>query len=168
MQYGENRLDGLSDLLSRTSGASVLDIGCNRGFVAFEFAQNGARVVHGCDRDERVVTIARELLIDFPKVSSRFEVVDLIGGVGTVKIFEPRYDIVLMLRVTHKLGRAMSQDKLIELVKGLGAKTEKFFGWRGDPLTLPWMDQALGASGLKRVHLSQISELGTAAIWARQ
>ena len=31
------RMDGMTDLVCRAKGASVLDIGCNRGLVSFEF-----------------------------------------------------------------------------------------------------------------------------------
>ena len=57
--YHDIRLDGILDLTIRAKGASVLDVGCNRGLVAFEMANNGARVVHGCDNYAPGVETAR-------------------------------------------------------------------------------------------------------------
>lgn len=47
--YHDIRLDGMLDLVIRARGASVMDVGCNRGLVGFEMANNGATLVHGCD-----------------------------------------------------------------------------------------------------------------------
>jgi len=54
------RLDGITDLVARAKGKSVFDIGCNRGMVGYEFYQNYAAIVHGCDIYEQGIDAARE------------------------------------------------------------------------------------------------------------
>lgn len=168
------RMDGMRDLLWRAEGASVLDIGCNRGAVALDFAHHGARIVHGCDIYERGMEVAREIFADIRSVKSRFEVVDLSKGATSLGVFgEKKYDIVVMLATYHKLKRIMRDDVLSGLVKEIGSKTNHYFAWRGTSFEyeenkreMLKLDQDLG---LKRVHTSTISkELGLAAIWERQ
>src|SRR3954454_22881920 len=105
--YFNDRLDGAGDMLHRARGVSILDIGCNRGMVAFQFAMAGASIVHGCDVYEEVLKTAREVFAEWP-ISSRFEHVDLIGGPSALakafgSEYRPHYDIVLYLAVHHKL-----------------------------------------------------------------
>lgn len=174
--YHDIRLDGIHDLVLRARGASVLDVGCNRGLVGFEFANNGASVVHGCDNWEPGIAVARELFCDLRNVESRFEVVDLTKGAGVLnKAFGKNgYDIVLLLAVIHKIARVMSEQDLSGLVQNFGRRTIKYLGWRstaadkpGNAKELERLDRDLGAVGLKRIQTSTISELGPAAIWER-
>jgi SAM-dependent methyltransferase len=172
--YHDIRLDGMLDLVIRARGASVMDIGCNRGLVGFEMANNGARLVHGCDSFLEGIETARNLFADLRSVESQFEVVDLCRGMPALKVFgSVRYDIVLMLATYHKLKRIVEPGVLDALMTGLSERTIKWFGWRAtsdkpaenheemkvlDKLLLP----------LKRVHTSHISKtLGVAAIWER-
>lgn len=176
------RLDGLTDLVLRAKGASVLDIGCNRGLVGFEMYYNGARLVHGCDNYEEGITFCRHLFADFRDVRTQFEVVDLTEGTkGLLKAFGDsssygigQYDIVLVLATVHKLKRKMSEDDLYELVYLLGQSTHKYLGWRGvepgkgdNEAELALMEDAMKEAGLSRVHYSELSDLGPAAIWKR-
>jgi SAM-dependent methyltransferase len=174
--YHDIRLDGILDLVVRARGASILDVGCNRGLVCFEFANNGAAVVHGCDIEPSVIRTAQELFADIRNVESQFEVVDLRNGPAALKpLFRPRYDIVLVLATYHKLKRNMGVDELSALMRYLGGCTGSFFGWRGtssdhdsNRAEIKALDRDLGAAGLRRIHTSAISaELGEAAIWAR-
>jgi SAM-dependent methyltransferase len=174
--YHDIRLDGMTDLVSRARGASVLDIGCNRGMVGFELASNGAQIVHGCDHYEEGIKTAREVFADMRAVQSLFAVVDLAKGPGVLKpIFRPVYDIVLMLATYHKLKRIMPKDDLTTLMLYLGGITAQYFAWRGtsdkpadNEEEIANLDRDLGRAGLARIHTSYISEeLGVAAIWAR-
>lgn len=162
------RIDGISDLVLRARGATVLDVGCNRGLVGFEFANNGARLVHGCDHYADGIRTAREIFVDLRNVESQFEVVDLAQGPACMKPFgNGLYDIVLLLGTYHKLARVMSADLLSELMQHLGRRAHKYFGWRGYPEELVKLDQDFAGVGLKRIHTSDISDLGPAAIWSR-
>jgi SAM-dependent methyltransferase len=131
-----HRLDGMSDLLSRADGASVFDVGCNRGRVCYEFERYGAKTLHGCDNYETGMLVANEWFADLRGVNARFEVVDLIGGGEAIeKAFGAallkRYDFMLMLAVYHKLSRIMNGDQLKRLVKWLVDHTGQYFVWRG-------------------------------------
>lgn len=175
--YHDIRMDGMTDLVCRANGASVLDIGCNRGLVGFEFANNGASIVHGCDNYEPGIKFARELFIDLRAVQSKFEVVDLAAGKGAmVSAFaDAKYDIVLCLATYHKLKRVVPAGKLSALINDFGDRTLKYFGWRGtseksveNEEEMAQLDRDLKDCGLKRIHTSCISEtLGLCAIWRR-
>lgn len=167
------RLDGISDLLNRARGASVFDIGCNRGKAGEDFARNGAARVFGCDIDEPCIWVCRENFADMRSMPHRFEVVDLTGGAPAMrkafgKDAELKHDIVLMLATYHKLKRIMPKPALSELIQWFGTKTTRYFGWRGYEDEIPMLDKDLGASGLTRIHTSLISDIQPAAIWARK
>ena len=174
--YHDLRLDGMTDLVIRARGASVMDIGCNRGLVGFEMANNGATVVHGVDNYAEGIETARQIFADLRNVESQFECVDLTKGPKSLEAFGGRpYDIVLMLATYHKLKRIMPETALADLMVSFGNRTTKWFGWRGtsekaneNELEIQALDRTLRGCGLKRVHTSYISQtLGVAAIWER-
>ena len=176
--YHDIRMDGMLDLVIRAPGASVLDIGCNRGLVAFEFANNGARLVHGCDNYAEGIQTARHLFADLRNCESQFECVDLTQGPPSLEPFGKfqKYDIVVMLATYHKLKRIMEARKINELMENIAERTHKFFAWRGTSTDanenlgeMNALDRILRlSSDLKRVHTSYLSAtLGVAAIWSR-
>jgi len=170
--FHDLRLDGIDDLLCRANGATVFDIGCNRGRVCDDFYRNGAVRVMGCDWYEEGINTARHWFADCRAVQSRFEVVDLTGGADALrKAFgsdtDLSHDIVLLLATYHKLIRAMSTSDLSQLIRFFGNKTSKYFAWRGYETELKSLDHDLGRAGLKRIHTSMISDIQPAAIWAR-
>lgn len=173
------RWDGLADLLTRANGASVFDIGCNRGAVCLDFHLFGnAAEVSGCDIYEPGILHARETFTDRRAVKSKFEVVDLSQGVAAMHAAfgATNYDIIFMLATYHKLKRIMPVHMLTELMKDFGKRTIKYFAWRGtsekhneNEGEMLNIDRDLKGCGLKRVHTSYLSEtLGVAAIWKRQ
>jgi len=174
--YHDLRMDGMTDLVMRAKEASVFDIGCNRGLVGFEFYQNGARKVHGCDNFEEGIKVAREVFMDLRAVDSRFEVVDLRGGQNAVDVAfgQQQYDITLMLATYHKLKRVMKADQLSALMKYFGGRTRRYFAWRGtsdkpaeNEEEMKAIDQDFKPLGFSRVQTSTLSDLGLAAIWAK-
>lgn len=167
----EIRFDGLSDLLLRARGCSVLDVGCNRGHVGWDFAMNGARLVHGCDIDRPSIQCARMWFSEHPHVESKFEVVDLAKGPAavTAAFADQKYDIVLLIGVQHKLERVMDAKDLHRLNVHLGDRALTYFGWNGYAEDIAEMDHALEVSGLTRVHTSELALPGRpAAIWKRR
>ena len=175
--YHDIRKDGMTDLVIRAKGASVFDIGCNRGLVSFEMANNGATLCHGCDIDPGCIDVARGVFADLRAVENRFAVIDLTEGPNAVanEFGAREYDIVLCLATYHKLKRIMPPEKLSELFLHFGKRTKQFFGWRatGDKPgenedEMKALDVTLKNAGLKRIHTSYISQtLGVAAIWSR-
>lgn len=163
------RFDGLSDLLLRASGCSVIDIGCNRGHVAYEFAVNGARLVHGCDIDAASIQAARIWFSELPHLVSQFEVVDLTKPNSLAPFGKEGYDIVLFIGVIHKLKRQMNEEAVAGLLLELGRRTLTYFGWNGYAEDLDLMDRHLNSAGLTRVHTSELALPGRpAAIWKRR
>lgn len=170
--FHDMRLDGIADILSRADGASVFDIGCNRGLAGFEFANNGASRVMGCDIYEDGIVACRHLFCDLRAVKHRFEVVDLTGGEPAMrKAFgadaDLKHDIVLMLATYHKLRRIMPTGELSELIRYFGRSTKRYFAWRGYQDEVKLLDADLGKVGLTRVQTSILSDIQPAAIWAR-
>lgn len=171
MGIHEIRFDGLSDLLLRAHGCSVLDVGCNRGHVGWDFAVNGARLVHGCDIDAASIHCARMWFSEHPHVESKFEVVDLREGPAavTAAFGEQTYDIVLLIGVEHKLRRLVEPKALAELLTHLGNLAKVYAAWNGYGESLNHMDEAWGHAGLTRVHTSELALPGRpAAIWKRR
>jgi hypothetical protein len=170
------RMDGMLDLVIRARGASVFDIGMNRGLVGYEFANNGATMVHGCDNYVEGVYFARELFADLRNCQTKFEVVDLTER-DAMRVFgNQRYDIVLMLATYHKLKRIMQTSRLSALMTEFGQRTVKWFAWRGtsekaneNEAEIIQIDKDMKAAGLTRIHTSYISQsLGVCAIWERK
>jgi SAM-dependent methyltransferase len=175
--YHDIRMDGMTDLVTRAKGASIFDIGCNRGLVAFEMANNGADIVHGCDIFPEGIRTAKEIFADLRAVQSHFAVLDLTGGAEVVanEFGATQYDIVLCLATYHKLKRIMPAERLADLFVHFGKRTRRYFGWRAtsekpdeNEEEMAALDVTLLRAGLRRIHTSYISEvLGVAAIWAR-
>jgi 2-polyprenyl-3-methyl-5-hydroxy-6-metoxy-1,4-benzoquinol methylase len=167
----EIRFDGLSDLLLRAHGCSVFDVGCNRGHLGWDFACNGARLVHGCDIDQPSIQCARMWFSEHPHLESKFEVVNLEHGppAVTAAFGELKYDIVILSGVQHKLKRVMNIPALDALIVHLGERANTYFAWNGYEEDLPQMDLCLVKAGLNRVHRSELALPGRpAVIWKRR
>lgn len=174
--YHDVRMDGMSDLLLRARGGAVLDLGCNRGMVGFEFAACGATLVHGLDNYEVGIQVAKEVFADIRCCQSRFETVDLTEGPSTLDVLGQRvdYDFVLLLAVIHKLKRLMSDDLLRAFIREVGGRCKRYVAWlgtqnddQGNDEEMRMLDSELGGLGFSRIQWSKISVLGPCAIWAR-
>jgi SAM-dependent methyltransferase len=164
------RFDGLSDLLMRVRGKSVLDVGCNRGHTLYDMGLNGAAVVHGCDIFGPGMAAARQWFIEVRDFESRFETVDLSKGPAALEVFgDRRYHLVMMLGVYHKLKRVMPAELLSALMQDLGNRTIEYFAWNGYAEEMPTISGDLARCGLTRVHLSELpgGPDRPAAIWQR-
>lgn len=180
--HHEIRMDGMVDLLVRAGGARVLDLGCNRGMVGYEFYCNGAIAVHGADNYENGIMAAREIFADLRSCESKFEVVDLAQGKPAFDAAfgdQMTWDITLCIATLHKLKRQMGLGPAVEFMRYLCKRTTRFFGWRGISDTaggeqtasnleeLAALDEAFKGVAV-RIHTSTISEqLGHCAIWRR-
>lgn len=162
------RLDGLVGLLDYASGASVLDVGCHRGLIGYEFANKGATLVHGCDINSTTIATARSLFADVEGCESQFEVVDLSKGPSSLAPFgDIHYDIVLMLGVYHKLKRVMTGNALAELMRDLGLRTRGYFAWNGYAEEHPQIDRVFAPLGFECIHDSSHASSQPTAIWQR-
>jgi len=168
--FHDIRFDGLSDLLMRARGASIIDIGMNRGHVAYEFAVNGARLVHGCDIYAAGVMAARHWFAELPHIESKFEVVNLAEPGALTKAFGSEgYDITLFIGVYHKLSRILDSKGLSDLVRDIGRRSLTYCGAMVHPEHLKTIDADMAAEGLKRIHTSELAYPGRpAVIWKRK
>lgn len=174
--HHDHRMDGLLDIVVRAPGAAVMDIGCNRGLVAYEMMKNGATICHGCDNYPEGIQVARHVFADLRNCQSQFEVVDLSQGYTALAPFHgASYDIMLCLAIIHKIKRVMPADKLSGLIQHLGKRTRHFFCWRAtsekfaeNEAEMAMIDRELAMVEMRRIHTSYISHtLGVSAIWAR-
>ena len=173
------RLDGMFELTMRCRGASVLDLGCNTGLVALEFAQCGARLVHGLDLSPGSIQTARDFFVEL-HVQHQFEAGDLTTGPACLAPFgDAGYDIVCLLGTYHKIkrppsknyirmgARGMDAEELSELMVHLGRRTLRYFAFRGDLEDFDQVDADMATAGLHRVLFSTLSQLGPCGIWER-
>ena len=148
----------------------MLDIGINRGLIAFEFARHGAALVHGCDIGKQGVDTAREIFTEVP-IPSKFEVVDLAEGPAALaaafgRDCQSRYDIVLFLGVYHQLKEQTSDRVIGELVHHLVNRTDQFFVTR--TTMIDELRTILAETGLYKVHFSALSSVvNPVEIWRR-
>lgn len=123
------RLAGLEPVLALAPGTSVLDVGCHRGLVAYEFARRGATLIHGVDIYQPGLDAAREIFADVP-VSNCFQTLDLAAGrqqveAGLADVSPDGYDIVLMLAIVQHLSRQMERADLRDLLDFFLHKTRQ-------------------------------------------
>jgi tRNA (mo5U34)-methyltransferase len=96
------------------SGLSVLDVGCNAGFYAFEMKRRGAARVVGIDSDERYLAQARLAaeVLGHEIELRRLDVYD-VGELGE------RFDLVIFMGVLYHLRHPLlALDRLHEHVVG--------------------------------------------------
>lgn len=167
------RLDGMSDVLLRCRGASVLDIAASRGMISYELALNGATVLHGVDEYEKGMEVANEVFADIRAVDAKFVKCDLRGGMTAVadalgEDFLRLYDIVIYMAIHHKLKRIMDERSLTDLVDGLAAACNGYFLFRGSDQEQDEVGKRLNIYGLRMIQWSAITEDDApCSIWQR-
>lgn len=111
IQDGDRTVDeqaqGLQDY--DFNGKTVLDLGCAEGLISAYALMEGAKLVHGCEIVNDHIQVARRLMAG--KKAQFFEM-DL-GNFkqwhkNTFSQMLPRYDVVLMLGIAHKLKEPVS------------------------------------------------------------
>lgn len=168
--HHDMRLDGISDVLCRANGTSVVDIGCNRGMAGYEFYCNGSILVHGVDIHGPSIDVARAIFADIRNCKHKFEVLDLNQGIeGFNALFgSQRYDITLLLAINHKLRRQMAEDARRRLITELAHRSNRYIAWRGYDDELVELDEWFARANFKRIQYSTISEtICPSAIWRR-
>lgn len=153
-------------LLDAAAGASVLDVGCNRGLVGYEFARCGASLIHGIDKNPQAIATAKHLFDDVD-CTSKFILWDLANGLPTAVGLAHEYTFVLMLGVVHKLRRVMSPASLEKLIDDLAARTKACFAWNGFADEFAMIDRIFSGRGFKIATRHQ-SPAFNVAVWERQ
>ena len=108
-----------------------MDIGSAEGLIDYEFARNGASIIHGFERDIKRVKFSKLLFQEVP-VKSKFHVADLsVSYKKFDKQFKTtllgNYDIVLYLGIYHHLIKQTSVKNVQDFIKYLLDKTNTFF-----------------------------------------
>lgn len=113
--YPRCKWRGFADAIpADLTGKSVLDLGCNAGFYAFEMKRRGAARVVGVDSDERYLDQAR---LAAAALGETIELVNL--SVYDVAELGERFDLVLFLGVLYHLRHPLlALDLLHEHVVG--------------------------------------------------
>jgi hypothetical protein len=115
----QQRLDGLEPLLDRAKNLTVLDLGAAEGFIGLQFLCNGARLLHGFEREPSRVATAKRLARDHPR--AMFRAANLADWTGFTRqnreFLQDRYDIVLFLGLHHHLPESSRSKTLHEAAR---------------------------------------------------
>lgn len=96
----KEQLKGLEPL--PTSRKTILDLGCAEGLIGKHFIDVfGADLVHGLEIVPERVEMARKLCSGYD--NAVFSVANLDDLAATDRLLLPKYDVVLMLAIAHKL-----------------------------------------------------------------
>lgn len=113
------RMEDFDVLFEHSDGASVLDIGCYDGLIAYEFFRNGASLIHGLDNDAYHLDTAARIFsqVDIP---SKFAHADLRKKNAIqntlAESFQGEYDLVLFLGVFQHIYKQMNEEARQSLV----------------------------------------------------
>lgn len=113
------RTEDFNVLFEHSEGASILDIGCYDGLIAYEFFRNGASLIHGLDNDAYHLDTAARIFsqVDIP---SRFAYADLRKKNAIqnnlAESFRGAYDLVLFLGVFQHIYKQMNEEDRQALV----------------------------------------------------
>lgn len=166
-----DRLSGLDYLLNDCKGASILDIGCCDGLVAYEFAKSGAGLIHGIDCNISDIAFATRLFRSIP-TESAFIHADVARGLErhfeTHKaVFRNSYDIVLFLGIYHHLRRQMSLERLSALLDVLLGRSKSLFAIRTNLVSE--CESQVRASGFKLLYEAEKNSIvGKLQVYERE
>jgi len=165
------RLAGLEPLLEAARGATVLDLGCFDGLIAYEFFRSGAKLVHGIDNDARHLETAGRIFSQ-ADIPSRFAHADLrkpravalaLGADGLAK-----YDIVLFLGVYQHIFRSMNDRRRNELVADIVRRTGSLLAVRVPDDVWGEFERRLPAGDLELLRtVPQAGHVGELRIYRR-
>ncbi len=167
-----DRLAGLEPLLAEAAGRKVIDFGAAEGFIAREFLQRGARLVHGFELDPFRVGVANSLVAEHPLSSFREANLDALEDFRSANadLLLPAYDIVLYLGIHHHLredGRLAVLDYALALAR-------EWFALRTPPsiAAADGLTERILAAGFRRqdrepAEASPPGRLGALAIYRR-
>jgi len=165
------RIAGLETLLQAADGATVLDLGCFDGLIAYEFVRSGARLVHGLDNDAfHLETAAR--IFSQVETPSQFVHADLRkpGAVGRALAGHgrERYDIVLFLGVYQHIHRAMSERRRRDLAAAIVNRVGTYLAIRTPGHVWPEFEALLPAGTFELTSAQpQIGNVGELRVYRR-
>lgn len=158
-------------LLADAPGASLLDLGCYDGLIAYEFFRAGARLVHGLDNDPYHLETARRIFSQVA-IPSRFAHADLRRPGALARALgpaaEPRYDLVLFLGVYQHIAHRMSEEARRALVREVAARSGRLLAIRMPAKTWPEFERHFPAAEFReQERIPQEGTVGELRIWRR-
>lgn len=147
------------------AGWSVLDVGCNAGFYAFEMKRRGAERVVGVDHDEDYLAQAR-FASEVLGLDVEFRQLDVFG----LDTLEERFDLVLFLGVLYHLRHPLLGLEKVRAVTRRAMLFQTLLIDDGPEIT-PHPDYAfdeidvMTAPGWPRLHLVEHSFAGDCTNW---
>ena len=165
------RLEGLEPLLESARHATVLDLGCYDGLIAYEFFRAGANLVHGVDNDARHLETA-ERIFSQAGIPSRFAHADLRQANAVRRALGEHglatYDIVLFLGVFQHIFRAMSAERRRALVADVAGRTGRQLAVRIPQEVFHEFEELVPAGAFETVHIvPQAGHVGELRIYRR-
>jgi len=166
------RIAGLETLFKMAKDATVLDLGCFDGLIAYEFVRTGARLVHGLDNDGFHLDTAKRIFSQV-NVPSRFVHADLrkpdAVGHALGAHDQRQYDIVLFLGVYQHIYRSMGVQRRKDLVAGIVDRVGSFLAIRMPHETWGDFGGLLPDDKFELVHaVPQIGNVGELRIYRRR
>lgn len=166
------RLNGLESLLESAKGATLLDVGCFDGLIAYEFFRSGARLAHGIDNDSLHLETAGRIFaqVDVP---SRFVHADLRKADAVSRALQGhglhQYDVVLFLGVFQHIFRSMSMERRQNLVTGIVDRAGSLLAVRMPEEVWRDFECLLPAQELELVRaVPQVGNVGELRIYRRR
>lgn len=165
-----SRFVGLEELLDNAQGKSVLDLGCNESLISYEFARNGARLIHGLEKDFSRVVFGKRLFRDVA-IEHRVETSDFSHPPARLDQEHawllPKYDMVLFLGVYHHLTLVLDEAGLRAFLDWTLAHTSDWYGLRTN--LLPDIEPHILSQGFEKVagHDGEAGKLGVSGIYRR-
>lgn len=164
-----SRLGGLETLFKSAKGATVLDLGCFDGLIAYEFVRAGARLVHGLDNDGFHLDTANRIFSQVG-IPSRFVHADLRKPDAVRRALgdqdQRRYDIVLFLGVFQHIYRSMSMQQRKNLIAGIAERVGSFLAIRMPRDVWADFESLLPARNFELIHtVSQCGNVGELRIY---
>jgi SAM-dependent methyltransferase len=163
------RIAGLESLLQAAKDATVLDLGCFDGLIAYDFARSGARLIHGLDNDALHLDTAGRIFsqVDMPSVFVHADLrkPNAIGhALGDLAC--SKYDIVLFLGVFQHIYRSMSMRQRQDLVDSILDRAGSFLAIRTPQDVWPELERLLPPGRVELVgSLAQVGNVGELRIF---
>jgi SAM-dependent methyltransferase len=127
------RIGGLETLFQTAKDATILDLGCFDGLIAYEFVRAGAKLVHGLDNDGFHLDTANRIFSQI-NIPSRFVHADLRKPDAVSHALGDhclrKYDMVLFLGVYQHIYRSMSEQRRKDLIASIVDRVGSFLAIR--------------------------------------
>ncbi len=149
------RIAGFDLVLGKAQDASVLDIGCYDGLIAYEFFRAGAKQIHGLDNDAYHLATANRIFSQVA-IDHAFAYADMRQPNAIAKYlgvhYQDQYDIVCFLGVYQHIYRDMSEALREALIHQVSSLASKLLMVRIPAHTWPEFEKYFPAEDFSEVH----------------